>query len=120
MKRLHKPTLSLSSLIAYLTLAQTVMAQGEITIKPVGTFGNTSEAAKTIVELVLFAGGIACFAYIIYGGYKYVTAGANAENTAAARRTILNAVIGFLLLSLSFVIWQVVVKVIGIQSLFGL
>ena len=50
-----------------------------------------------IVEMILRLAGYAAVAFIIYGGYKYITSAGSADGTAAAKKTITNAVIGLVI-----------------------
>lgn len=53
--------------------------------------------ALNIVAMLLFAVGYVSLGFIIFGGFKYMTSGDNSSGTAAARKTILNAIIGLVL-----------------------
>lgn len=57
-----------------------------------------------IIEIVLQAIGYIAAGFIIYGGFKYVTSVSSSDKTAAARKTILNAVIGLVISFMSVVI----------------
>lgn len=116
---MNKKLSTIISLFTFSTLSTSV-AQAQITIQPIGTFDDAPSAAGTIVNILLFVGAVACFAYIVYGGFKYVTSGDSSDNTAAARRTILNAVIGLFVLAASFVIWQIVLRATGLSGIFGM
>lgn len=48
-----------------------------------------------IIEIVLQVVGYIAFFFLIYGGFQYMTGGANPTQLEQARQTILNAVIGF-------------------------
>lgn len=47
-----------------------------------------------ILEMLIRLAGIAAFAYLIYGGFMYLTSSGNSENTKKAGATLLNAAIG--------------------------
>lgn len=50
-----------------------------------------------VVEMILRAAGYASVAFIIYGGYRYITSAGSADGMAGAKKTIMNAVIGLIL-----------------------
>jgi hypothetical protein len=50
-----------------------------------------------VVEMILRAAGYAAVAFIIYGGYRYMTSAGSADGMASAKRTITNAVIGLVI-----------------------
>jgi uncharacterized membrane protein HdeD (DUF308 family) len=89
-----------------------------IEINPITPFTDPQDIFDTLIPVVFWIGGLASFGYILYGAFKYVIAGDDPSKTAAARQTIINAVIGLVLLGLVFVIFRVATEVIGIDSLF--
>ncbi len=90
-----------------------------IVIQPVIGFTSAQEAVATLMSVVGYVGALLCFAYLIWGAYKYLTAGDNASNTAAARQTMINAVIGLILLGLVVVIFNFVASFIpGLKDTF--
>lgn len=84
-----------------------------------GTAGSAvcADADKTeattvvtnIINLLLFGLGIAAVGLIIHSGLKYVTSRGDAANIKSAKDTLLYAVIGLIVASLSFVIVNFVV-----------
>ncbi len=50
-----------------------------------------------VVEMLLRAAGYAAVAFIIYGGYRYMTSAGSADGIASAKKTITNAIIGLIL-----------------------
>lgn len=62
------------------------------------SFGKwASLLAMNLVTILLYAVGYVSLGFIIYGGFKYMTNGDNSSGTAAAQKTIQNAVIGLVL-----------------------
>ncbi len=47
-----------------------------------------------IVDILLRVAGIVAVAYVIYGGFRYITSQGESENLKNARNTIINALIG--------------------------
>ncbi len=50
-----------------------------------------------VISMLLYLVGYISLAFIIWGGFKYIISGDNASGTVAARKTILNAVIGLII-----------------------
>lgn len=50
-----------------------------------------------LVEILLRLGGLVAVAFVIYGGFKYITSQGEPENTKNARHTIINSVIGLMI-----------------------
>lgn len=69
--------------------------------------------ALNIVSMLLYAVGYVSLGFIIFGGFKYMTSGDNSSGTAAARKTILNAVIGLVLSIMSVGIVKFVASAVG-------
>jgi hypothetical protein len=66
---------------------------------------------RIVLNLISIALQLVAYAsagYIIYGGFKYLTSSGSADKTAAARKTILNAVVGLIISFFSVVIVTIV------------
>jgi len=57
-----------------------------------------------IINIALYVGGGIAVLYLIYGGITYVTAGADQEKATQARTTIVNAIIGIIIIALALVL----------------
>ena len=62
-----------------------------------------------IIDILLHLAGIIIVGYVIYGGFLYMTSQGEADKTASAKNTILNAMIGM----------TIVLMGIAIVSYFG-
>lgn len=60
---------------------------------------NTINTAASIIAILT---GIAAVIMIILGGLSYIAAGGNAEQATAARRRIVNALIGLIVVALAW------------------
>ena len=77
----------------------------------VGTiFGN-------VITLFFTAGAIGFTIMIIWGAVDWILSGGDKEKIASGRRRITNAIIGLVILSLSFTIMVVVGQVLSINAL---
>jgi hypothetical protein len=70
---------------------------------------NLPSAVRSIVNILLVAAGMIAVIYLIIGGYQYVTAGGNSDSAANARTTILNALIGLVIIFSAFAVVNFVV-----------
>lgn len=61
---------------------------------PVDLEQSVSGIVGTILNFVFFGIGIAALLYLLWAGYKYITAGGDTKKAGEARQAILNAVIG--------------------------
>lgn len=57
--------------------------------------------ALAAVEILMRIGGMVAVGYIIYGGFRYMTSRGEPENTAEAKNTIINAIIGLVIVIIS-------------------
>lgn len=69
-------------------------------------------AVRIIKILLYFAGIVAVFMSII-GGYQVMTAGGNASQAVNGRKTLINAIIGLVIVILSYVIIQAVISFVS-------
>ena len=72
---------------------------GELT--PPGSVGGYRELpswVETLVNLLATVAGVIAVFFLIFAGYRYVTAGGDAEQAGAARTAILNSIIGIVVI----------------------
>lgn len=60
--------------------------------------------ALAIVDILLRVGGILAVAYVVYGGFRYVTSQGEPERTTEAKNTLVNAVVGLVIVIFAIVI----------------
>ena len=124
MKRIINASLSLPIL---LSSAQHVFAQGKnqvINVKaPENTLAPSTELGTIIGALVGFMVTIAVLAaliYIILGAFQWITSGGDKAKVESARNHIIAAVVGLVIIALSFVILNIVTTLLGIGGLANL
>jgi len=74
-------------------------------IKPLdfGTYSFGDNVAN-ILKLLLFIAGAAAFAYLVYGGIIYITAAGSEDKIKVGKTSIINAVIGIIIIILTYLI----------------
>lgn len=77
-----------------------------------GPTGNVESFAFRIINYVLAAAGLVAVVYLIIGGFNYITSGGNEETTKKAVRTLLNAVIGLVVIFAAYAIVVTVQRVV--------
>jgi len=84
--------------------------------------GKTSSPLQTIVALiintVLGILGIVFVAYLVYGGFVWMTAAGNQEDVGKAKKIIINSVIAVIVILLAFAIANFVFTSLG-TAIFG-
>jgi type IV secretion system pilin len=84
---------------------------------PVGGSNLGQILADVIDALLLFAGAVAVL-FLIIGGFRYVVSTGNAEQVDAARKTILYAVLGLIIIFVAFVLTRLVQQYLGVEGRF--
>jgi len=74
---------------------------------------STQDFIANIIQLLLLFAGIIAVVFIIIGGYQYITSAGNAETAEKGRNTMVNAIIGIVVIILSYVIINVIVSLVG-------
>ncbi len=98
------------------------MINGICVPKSSGGSGSLS-GAKTLQELLLkiiqtalALAGVAGVLYLIYGGYLYITSGGNDEQAESGKKALVNAIIGIVIVIMSYTIVNVIIKSITENS----
>ena len=90
-----------------------VAAQGDFVIPenesdPVPGLGTASQVIMRVIEILLAIAGLVAVIFLIVGGFRYITAGGNEETAEGAKKTLINAIIGVVIVILAFVIVRVI------------
>jgi hypothetical protein len=81
-----------------------------------GSDNRIFQLLGAILNFVLLIGGILAFFYAIQGGFAYLTSGGDATKAENGRKMITNAVIGIIIIFLSYAIISFVVNKIANPS----
>ncbi|SRR3989344_4993159 len=112
MKHLAK----LSPAIAYLYLANSAFAQ--ITIAPPGVgYDNLSTFINAAIRLAFIIGLIGVLVMLVWGAIEWIFSGGGKDQIDAARKRIINALIGLAILAVAFAIVVVAGQFVGINLL---
>ncbi len=72
--------------------------------------GELGDIIDIALSVVLWGAGAIAFAYLIYGGILYITAGGDAEKAGKGRTAIVNAIIGIVIIAAALAIYNFVLK----------
>lgn len=75
--------------------------------------GNLGAIFVTIINWALAIAFILAVIFLIYGGFRYILAGGNEESAKEGRTAIFNALIGVVIVVLSYVIVQIVYRFVS-------
>ncbi|MBI3952625.1 MAG: hypothetical protein HY336_01560 [Candidatus Doudnabacteria bacterium] len=88
--------------------------------QPTGLPGSNQDTATgwvtKIINIALAIVGILAVAYLIYGGFRYITSAGNQEAAEAGKKAIINAIVGLIIIILSYVIIIVIMNALGRQG----
>lgn len=88
------------------------------------SFGQAPRDPRAIIfdmiQIVLGLIGIILVVLIIYAGYLWFTAGGNDEQVKKAKATLLNTIIGLIVISISYAVVTFVISNIAVQEKGGL
>lgn len=75
---------------------------------------------STGIQLIIIAAVIVAFVFLMIGGVKWITAGANKEAAAEARGTLTAAIVGLVIIFLAWAVLTFVGNILGIPNIFNL
>ena len=83
-----------------------------------GATSLTDLISRVIQILLLFAGAIAVV-FVIIGGYWYITSAGNEETAEKGQKTLTNAIIGVIIIVLSYAIITVIANLVSSPNGYG-
>ncbi len=70
-----------------------------------------------VAQVLFFAAAITSFIFLIWGGFTLITSAGDKGKTAEGRNRLTYAAIGLLITSIAFVLWKLVLSIIGVDGL---
>lgn len=77
---------------------------------------DLQRVVSLLINVAFLAAGLVAVIYLIIGGFRYVTSSGNAEAIEGAKATILNAIIGLIVIFISFLLVNYILGAIGIRG----
>jgi len=77
-------------------------------------YNTIGDIINNLVPFVISIGGVLLFFILMWGGYDYVTSQGTPEKIKSANAKITAAIVGFILLVLSFLITRVISYIFGV------
>jgi|SRR5581483_12007108 len=74
------------------------------------------ELISNVVKIMLMFAGIIAVVFIIIGGYQYITSAGNDEAAEKGKKTLVNAIIGIVVIVLSYAIISVITNLVSSPS----
>ena len=105
-----------ASAAAMSVLSLSVAAFAQVTVPSSGGaygFGTLNQAISSVMNLVFFFALILVLIYLVWGGIQWMTSGGDKAGTEAARGKITGAIVGLIIVAVSFAIYQILVTFVG-------
>ena len=103
--------------LAAVTIPEYSQISGIPSNAPISQWENIGDIVSRLLIYIFPLAGIATFIYLLIGGFGYLTAAGNEEAAKKAQGQITNALIGFLIIFLSYWIVQILEIILGIELL---
>jgi type IV secretory pathway TrbL component len=100
------------AIVAYIMLPAMTYAATAPTVKPITKNYTLVSLIQVVLTTLLAITGLIAVIYLVIGGLKYVTSGGNKDSVAAAKNTILYAIIGIIVILLAYVIVNIIVGIL--------
>jgi hypothetical protein len=102
-----------AAFVLTLTLAIAPVAFAQFNVPSSGGTGlpndtSISQFIMKIINIALTVAGLIAVLFLIIGGFRYITSAGNEETAESAKKIIINAIIGVVIIILSFVIVRVI------------
>jgi hypothetical protein len=82
--------------------------------------GSIASIFRLIINWALAIAFILAVIVLIYGGFLYITSAGNADNAGKGKTAIINALIGIVIIVLSYIIVQIVYRFVSGQGSGGI
>jgi hypothetical protein len=111
-----------SAFFAYLFAAPAFAFAQTVDIRPKGEFGKLFDFAGQgfgdvigrVITILFIISVIIALAFLIYGGIKWITSGGDKAAVEAARNTIVAAIVGLVIVFLSYFILNIILQAFGL------
>ncbi|MBU0647552.1 pilin [Patescibacteria group bacterium] len=113
-KKLTYLYIFLTSLIPAIALAGDPQGPKDIP-DPFEQYADIEALIITITNYILSIAGLVSVAFIIVGGFQYITAGGNEEQTKKAMKTLTNATVGLILVFAAYAIYVTIKQALKIN-----
>ncbi len=80
-----------------------------------GNFSNVTRAIQTIFNVVIAAAGAIFVVLLLVGGIRYLTSAGNEDETGKAKRLLVDAIIGLVIVLAAWAIGNFVLDRLGVQ-----
>jgi hypothetical protein len=80
---------------------------------------SLSDLITRVIDILLTFAAVIAIVFVIIGGYQYLASGGNEESAEKGKKTLINAIIGVVVIVLAYAIINVIVNLVGSNSGYG-
>lgn len=73
---------------------------------------NLGQLIMAVISLLLIVAGSVAVVFLMVGGYRYVMASGNEDQTESAKKTITSAIVGLVIIVAAFVIVRLIINIL--------
>lgn len=91
-------------------LADLILPGGQTIVDPLpsGRFTNLASVVTNVLPILFSVAGIILLAYLVWGGFDYLTSMGDPKKAEGAKNKITNAILGFILIFSAYWITQII------------
>lgn len=97
-------------------IAQKITINNHDITGPLQGITTLADLINVIVKFVYPFAGILLFIYLVWGGYDYLLSQGNPEKVKGAQGKLTSAIIGFVLLFISYILVRIIALIFGLNS----
>lgn len=87
---------------------------------PLHDITSIQGVVRALIDVAFGAAGLVTVIFLIIGGYRYITSQGNAEQIEGAKATIINAVIGLIIILVAFLLVNYILISLNVNPLYRL
>lgn len=77
---------------------------------------NFGDLLVDIIRILLIFSGAVAVLFLIIGGFRYIISSGNAEQVEGAKKTILYALLGLIIIFIAFILVQFIQEQLGVRN----
>lgn len=81
-----------------------------------GTFGNLGDAINTVFRVIVYAAAVIFLLLFIVGGIQYLTSAGNEEASGKAKKLLVDAIIGLIIVLLAWAAGTWILNQLGLNA----
>lgn len=115
-----KKFFSLIILIIILLTPVVAHAQMFSVPNPLRDITSIQGVIRALIDVAFGAAGLVAVIYLIVGGFRYITSSGNAEAIEGAKATIVNAIVGLIVILIAFLLVNYILLALNVRPLYQL